>query len=73
GYDELARRLGVATPDIISWSAGRSTPSTATFLLVLDAILVETRNVCSAAMAYGLVELALAKAASAEPTKKLDR
>jgi hypothetical protein len=51
GYDELASRLGVSTAEVIAWTAGARTPPTASFLRVLDCIMVETQTIYQAASA----------------------
>jgi hypothetical protein len=64
GYDALAKRVGVTSDEIVGWAQGTRTPSIRDLLFVLDVVMVETRKIVSAAMAFGLAELTLAKAAS---------
>jgi hypothetical protein len=64
GVDALAIRLGVTAEDIIAWARGIDTPSIPLLLSVYDVVIEETRNLSRAAMARGLAEIALAKAAA---------
>lgn len=62
GYEELAKRLRVGKTVVSQWAAGDDIPDTMRFLFLLDLILVETRKLSAVAMAFGLVEEAIAKA-----------
>lgn len=68
GRNALARRLGVEREDVLAWTRGEKTPSTMALLLVLDIVVMETRKLASAAMAQGLMEITLAKAAAKAAT-----
>ena len=64
GYGALAMRLGVPEDQVVGWAQGTVTPETTQLLLLLDLIILETRNLSRNAMAFGLAEQALAKARS---------
>jgi regulator of protease activity HflC (stomatin/prohibitin superfamily) len=64
GIDALANRLGVAVDDITAWIRGIHTPSVLLLLSVYDVVIEETRQLSRVAMARGLAEMALAKAAA---------
>lgn len=62
GYGSLAHRLGVAEDQVEGWARGTVTPETTQLLLLLDIIILETRNLSRNAMAFGLAEQVVAKA-----------
>lgn len=64
GSEALANRLGVTPEELLGWVRGTQVPSIVSLLRVLDVVIIETRDLSRAAMAQGVAEMALAKAAA---------